>query len=279
MSGKLYIVGTPIGNLGDITLRALETLKAVDFIAAEDTRVTQKLLLHFGIKKPLVSYHEHNRKYVGDSIAERILGGETCAVVTDAGMPCISDPGEDLVRLCAERGIPVEVVPGPSAAVSALAISGLDTSKFAFEGFLSTAPSSRRETLEKASKEERTLIFYEAPHKLVATLGDLYRCFGERKISICREMTKLHEEVIRTTPSAAVNLYDDEKNKPRGEFVLIVEGYKAEQEPEISLEGALERAKGLIAGGMKATEACREIAKTTGFSKSELYSALLAGKD
>ena len=279
MSGKLYIVGTPIGNLGDITLRALETLKAVDFIAAEDTRVTQKLLLHFGIKKPLVSYHEHNRKYVGDSIAERILGGETCAVVTDAGMPCISDPGEDLVRLCAERGIPVEVVPGPSAAVSALAISGLDTSKFAFEGFLSTAPSSRRETLEKASKEERTLIFYEAPHKLVATLGDLYRCFGERKISICREMTKLHEEVIRTTLSAAVNLYDDEKNKPRGEFVLIVEGFKAEQEPEISLEGALERAKGLIAGGMKATEACREIAKTTGFSKSELYSALLAGKD
>ena len=279
MSGKLYIVGTPIGNLGDITLRALETLKAVDFIAAEDTRVTQKLLLHFGIKKPLVSYHEHNRKYVGDSIAERILGGETCAVVTDAGMPCISDPGEDLVRLCAERGIPVEVVPGPSAAVSALAISGLDTSKFAFEGFLSTAPSSRREALEKASKEERTLIFYEAPHKLVATLGDLYRCFGERKISICREMTKLHEEVIRTTLSAAVNLYDDEKNKPRGEFVLIVEGFKAEQEPEISLEGALERAKGLIAGGMKATEACREIAKTTGFSKSELYSALLAGKD
>ena len=279
MSGKLYIVGTPIGNLGDITLRALETLKAVDFIAAEDTRVTQKLLLHFGIKKPLVSYHEHNRKYVGDSIAERILSGETCAVVTDAGMPCISDPGEDLVRLCAERGIPVEVVPGPSAAVSALAISGLDTSKFAFEGFLSTAPSSRREALEKASKEERTLIFYEAPHKLVATLGDLYRCFGERKISICREMTKLHEEVIRTTLSAAVNLYDDEKNKPRGEFVLIVEGFKAEQEPEISLEGALERAKGLIAGGMKATEACREIAKTTGFSKSELYSALLAGKD
>ena len=279
MSGKLYIVGTPIGNLGDITLRALETLKAVDFIAAEDTRVTQKLLLHFGIKKPLVSYHEHNRKYVGDSIAERILGGETCAVVTDAGMPCISDPGEDLVRLCAERGIPVEVVPGPSAAVSALAISGLDTSKFAFEGFLSTAPSSRREALEKASKEERTLIFYEAPHKLVTTLGDLYRCFGERKISICREMTKLHEEVIRTTLSAAVNLYDDEKNKPRGEFVLIVEGFKAEQEPEISLEGALERAKVLIAGGMKATEACREIAKTTGFSKSELYSALLAGKD
>ena len=275
----LYITATPIGNLGDITLRALETLRAVDFIAAEDTRVTQKLLLHFGIKKPLVSYHEHNRKYVGDSIAERILGGETCAVVTDAGMPCISDPGEDLVRLCAERGIPVEVVPGPSAAVSALAISGLDTSKFAFEGFLSTAPSSRREALEKASKEERTLIFYEAPHKLVATLGDLYRCFGERKISICREMTKLHEEVIRTTLSAAVNLYDDEKNKPRGEFVLIVEGFKAEQEPEISLEGALERAKGLIAGGMKATEACREIAKMTGFSKSELYSALLAGKD
>lgn len=278
MSGKLYIVGTPIGNLADMTFRAVETLKAVDFIAAEDTRVTKKLLLHFDIKKPLVSYHEHNRKYVGDGIAERIMGGESCAVVTDAGMPCISDPGEDLVKLCAERGIPIEVVPGPSAAVSALAISGLDTSKFAFEGFLSTAPSSRRQTLERVANEERTVIFYEAPHKLVSTLNDLYKYFGERKISICREMTKLHEEVIRTTLSSAVNLYDDETNKPRGEFVLVIEGRKEPPKAELSLSEAVLKAEELINGGVRAAEACREIAKISGFSKSELYSALLAKK-
>lgn len=278
MSGKLYIVGTPIGNLGDMTYRAVETLKAVDFIAAEDTRVTQKLLLHFDIKKPLVSYHEHNRKYVGDSIVERILGGETCAVVTDAGMPCISDPGEDLVKLCAENGIPTEVVPGPSAVISALAVSGLDTSKFVFEGFLSTSPSSRKDTLARTSTEERTIIFYEAPHKLVATLKDLLKFYGDRKISICRELTKLHEEVIRTTLAEAVELYDDDRRKPRGEFVLVVEGARPEEIKEMTLEDALRQVEKLIENGMRGADACRETAKTSGFSKSELYTALLSRK-
>lgn len=278
MSGKLYIVGTPIGNLGDMTYRAVETLKAVDFIAAEDTRVTGKLLLHFDIKKPLVSYHEHNRKYVGDTIARRILGGETCAVVTDAGMPCISDPGEDLVKHCAESGIPIEVVPGPSAVISALAISGLDTSKFAFEGFLSTSPSSRKDTLARVAKEERTVIFYEAPHKLVATLKDLLKFFGDRRVSICRELTKLHEEVIRTTLSDAVTLYDDDKRKPRGEFVLVVEGARTEEIREMTVDDALGQVEKLIENGMRGADACREIAKTSSFSKSELYTALLQKK-
>lgn len=279
MSGKLYIVGTPIGNLGDMTYRAVETLGSVDFIAAEDTRVTQKLLLHFDIKKPLVSYHEHNRKTAGGEIIERIESGQTCAVCTDAGMPCISDPGEDLVKLCAERGIPTEVVPGPSAVISALAVSGLDTSKFAFEGFLSTAPNSRKETLARTAHEMRTVIFYEAPHKLAATLKDLYKFFGDRKISICRELTKIHEEIIRTTLSEAVGLYDNDKKKPRGEFVLVIEGEKQGPEAEITLETALLQVAALTDKGMRPTDACREIAKITGFTKSELYSALLAEKD
>lgn len=277
MPGKLYIVGTPIGNLGDMTYRAVETLKSVDFIAAEDTRVTQKLLSYFNIKKPLVSYHEHNRKAAGDEISERLEAGETCAVVTDAGMPCISDPGEDLVKLCAERGIPMEVVPGPSAVISALAVSGLDTSKFAFEGFLSTAPNSRKETLTRVTQETRTLIFYEAPHKLAATLNDLYKFLGDRKVSICRELTKLHEEVIRTTLSEAKELYSGVK--PRGEFVLVIEGLKQEPKAEMTLEDALMQVRSLIDKGARATDACREIAKITGFTKSELYSALLVEKE
>ena len=279
MSGKLYIVGTPIGNLGDMTYRAVETLSAVDFVAAEDTRVTQKLLNYFDIKKTLVSYHEHNRKTAGDEIIERLEAGQTCAVVTDAGMPCISDPGEDLVKLCAERGIPMEVVPGPSAVVSALAVSGLDTSKFAFEGFLSTAPNSRKETLARVSHETRTVIFYEAPHKLAATLRDMYKFFGDRRISICRELTKLHEEVIRTTLSEVVGLYDDDKKKPRGEFVLVIEGLKELPEAEMTLDDALIKVVELTEKGMRPTDACREIAKVTAFTKSELYSALLAKKE
>lgn len=279
MPGKLYIVGTPIGNLGDMTYRAVETLGSVDFVAAEDTRVTQKLLNYFDIKKPLVSYHEHNRKAAGDEIIERLEAGQTCAVVTDAGMPCISDPGEDLVKLCAERGVPMEVVPGPSAVVSALAVSGLDTSKFAFEGFLSTAPNSRKETLARVSHETRTVIFYEAPHKLSATLRDMYKFFGERRISICRELTKLHEEVIRTTLSEAVGLYDDNTHKPRGEFVLVIEGLKEAPEAEMTLGDALIKVGKLTEKGMRPTDACREIAKVTAFTKSELYSALLAKKE
>lgn len=277
MSGKLFVVGTPIGNLGDITYRAVETLSSVDFIAAEDTRVTQKLLYHFGIKKPLVSYHEHNRKTAGESIVARIAAGESCAVVTDAGMPCISDPGEDLVKSCAALGISVEAVPGPSAAVTALSVSGLDTAKFAFEGFLSTSPSSRARTLERAAEEQRTLIFYEAPHKLSATLSDLYSHFGDRKISICRELTKLHEEVIRTTLSEAAEIYRDEK--PRGEFVLIVEGKKEEPPREETFSDAVAEAKRLSDGGLKPSDACREAAKRSRFTKSEIYSALLAEKE
>ncbi len=274
MASKLYVVGTPIGNLGDMTYRAVETLKNVDFIAAEDTRVSVKLLNYFDIKKPLVSYHEHNHKYSGENIINRIIAGESCAVITDAGMPCISDPGEDLVRLCAENNIPVEVVPGPSALISALAVSGLDTSKFAFEGFPSTAKRSRYEMFAACVNDPRTLIFYEAPHKLVATLNDLLKFFGDRKITLCRELTKVHEEIIRTTLAEAVNLYDDDKHQPRGEYVLVVEGAKETVE-EVTEESALEQVKNLVAKGMRGADACREIAKTSGISKSELYAMLL----
>ncbi len=275
---KLYVVGTPIGNLGDMTYRAIETLKAADFIAAEDTRVTQKLLNYFEIKKPTVSYHEHNRKYVGDSIVARILAGESCAIVTDAGMPCISDPGEDLVRLCAENGIPVEVVPGPSALISALAVSGLDTSRFVFEGFPSVTKRSRNEMLASCATEQRTLIFYEAPHKLCATLADFLKFFGDRKITLCRELTKVHEEIIRTTVSGAIELYSGEK-QPRGEYVLVVEGAKEIPEEEITPETALLQVKALVEKGMRGADACREIAKATGIPKSELYSMLLESQN
>ncbi len=272
--GKLYVVGTPIGNLGDMTYRAVETLRKVDFIAAEDTRVSVKLLNYFDIKKAMVSYHEHNHKYAGETIINRILAGESCAVVTDAGMPCISDPGEDLVRLCAENDIPVEVVPGPSALISALAVSGLDTGRFAFEGFPSMTKRSRYEMLAKCVKDDRTLIFYEAPHKLIATLKDFYKFFGDRKITLCRELTKVHEEIIRTTLSEAQNLYD-EAHQPRGEYVLLVEGLKEAPEEQVTPENALEQVRALVAKGMRGADACREIAKATGIPKSELYALLL----
>ena len=222
MGGMLYVVGTPIGNLGDLSPRAVETLRQADFIAAEDTRVSLKLLNRFEIKKPLVSYYEHNLRERGEYILSRLLAGETCAVVTDAGMPCISDPGEDLVRLCAEQGVPVAVVPGPSAAVSALALSGLSTSRFAFEGFLSTNKRNRLAHLEEIRSDRHTLIFYEAPHKLVSTLSDLLQALGNRRIALARELTKVHEEVIRTDLSGALAHF--EQNTPKGEFVLIIEG-------------------------------------------------------
>ena len=273
MSGKLYVVGTPIGNLGDITYRAVETLGKVDFICAEDTRVTVKLLNHFDIKKPLVSYHEHSVRQVSENIIERILSGESCAVVSDAGMPCISDPGEDLVRLCAEKEIPIEVVPGPTAMASAVAISGLSTSRFAFEGFLSVTKKQRYSHLEEVAKDTHTLIFYEAPHKLVATLTDMLEYFGDRKISLCRELTKIYEEVIRTTISGAIEYYKD-KN-PKGEYVLIIEGYNKEDErAELTIEDAVAEAQKLIDGGMRAVDACKEAAKITGFKKSDIYSML-----
>jgi len=223
MAGMLYLVPTPIGNLGDISTRCRETLEAADFIAAEDTRVSLKLLNHLGIKKSLVSYYEHNKAFKGDKIVERILAGETCALVSDAGSPAISDPGEDLVKQCAAAGITVCAIPGPCAAITALSISGQATGRFCFEGFLSTAKKSRREHLESLKKEQRTMIFYEAPHKLLYTLSDMVEFFGgNRKIALVRELTKLHEEVIRTTLSGAIEHFSCDK--PRGEFVIIVEG-------------------------------------------------------
>ncbi|MGI5960025.1 MAG: 16S rRNA (cytidine(1402)-2'-O)-methyltransferase [Massiliimalia sp.] len=270
----LYVVGTPIGNLQDFSPRAVETLRSVDFIAAEDTRVTLKLLNHFDIKKPLVSYYEHNLRQRGEQIVERILAGETCAVVSDAGMPCISDPGEDLVKLCAAASIPVRVIPGPSAVISALAVSGLSTSRFTFEGFLSTANKSRMEHLNSVREEKRTMVFYEAPHKLLSTLEDMRQVFGgERRISLCREITKIYEEVVRMTFDEAVDYYT--QNKPKGEFVLVIEGKPEEEAAEITLEDAVAMAKALVEQGEKATEAAKKIAKQTDFSKSDIYKNLI----
>lgn len=272
MNGILYVVGTPIGNLGDISPRAVQTLETVDFIAAEDTRVTLKLLNHFNIKKDMVSYFEHNKRERGEIIAQRLLAGETCALVTDAGMPAISDPGEDLVRLCHESGIAVEAVPGPTAFATALAVSGMATGRFTFEGFLSVSKKSRREHLEELKNEKRTMVFYEAPHKLINTLEDFYQTFGNREIALVRELTKIHEEVINTTLAEAVHLYDEKS--PKGEFVLIIAGKKEEQE-EITLERAVEMAKALVENGMSVNAAAKEIAGETPFKKSDIYKALL----
>ena len=273
MAGTLYIVGTPIGNLGDLSPRALETLETVDFIAAEDTRVTLKLLNHFEIKKPLISYFEHNRREKGEVIAQRLLAGESCALVTDAGMPAISDPGEDLVNLCHGSGIPVCAVPGPTAFATALALSGLPVGHFTFEGFLSMNKPSRRAHLSSLQSEERTMVFYEAPHKLIRTLTDLYEAFGEREIALVREITKIHEEVIRTTLSKAASLYD-ESHPPKGEFVLVVTG-KPPQEACVSLEDAVLRAKTLLKEGLSPSAAAKQAAKETGYNKGELYQPLL----
>jgi len=273
MSGKLYVTGTPIGNLNDFSPRAVETLRSVDFIAAEDTRVTLKLLNHFDIKKPMVSYHEHNLRERGEVIINRILLGENCAIVSDAGMPCVSDPGEDLVRLAAEKGVPTVVIPGPSAVISALCVSGLKTSRFAFEGFLSTSKQNRKTHLESVKDDPHTLIFYEAPHKLLNTLKDMEKTFGNRRIAIARELTKIHEEVIRTTLKDAISLY--EEKTPKGEFVLIIEGAEAPKTAEISLEDAIKEAKDLVENGSRPTDAAKQIAAKYGFKKSEIYSGLL----
>lgn len=273
MSGKLFVVGTPIGNLGDISPRALRTLEECDFIAAEDTRVTLKLLNHFEIKKPMISYFEHNRRQKGEVITERILSGENCAIVTDAGMPAVSDPGEDLVALCHEKGIPVSVVPGPSAFVAAIALSGLSVGRFTFEGFLSVSKVSRREHLEEVKREKRTMVFYEAPHKLSATLNDMYSCFGDRQIAIVREITKIHEEVIRTTLKEASEKYSEESLK--GEIVLVIEGYKEQEKDLPTLEDAIIKAKSYIEEGMSASFAAKQAAKDTGIKKGDIYKALL----
>ena len=272
MSGILYVVGTPIGNLGDISPRALRTLEECDFIAAEDTRVTLKLLNHFEIKKPLISYFEHNRRQKGEYITDRILSGENCAIVTDAGMPAVSDPGEDLVALCHEKGIQVSVVPGPSAFVAAIALSGLPVGRFTFEGFLSVSKVSRREHLEEVKKEKRTMVFYEAPHKLSATLLDMYAYFGDRKLAIVREITKIHEEVIRTTLAEASEKYKEESLK--GEIVLVIEGYTESEEDIPTLEDAIEKAREYMQEGMSVSFAAKQAAKDTGIKKGDIYKAL-----
>ncbi len=273
MNGTLYVVGTPIGNLGDISPRALDILEKCDFIAAEDTRVTLKLLNHFGIKKPMVSYFEHNRFERGPVIAERILSGETAAIVTDAGMPAISDPGEDLVKICHEKGIKVEAVPGPCAFATALAISGMPSKRFTFEGFVSTEKAERREHIASLKNETRTMIFYEAPHKLLNTLKDLEAVLGNREIAIVRELTKIHEEVIKTDFASAIKRYSEEAIK--GEIVLIVNGASPEAAEAMTVEQAVAYAKDLVESGESKSNAAKIAAKESGFKKGEIYRLLI----
>ena len=271
MSGMLYLVPTPIGNLGDISPRMAEALAQADFIAAEDTRVSVKLLNHLGIKKPMVSYYRHNTSTSGPAILERLLAGENCALVTDAGTPAISDPGEELVALCAQAGVEVVSIPGPCALVAALAASGQPTGRFTFEGFLAMNKKNRRRHLESLRGEERTMIFYEAPHKLPATLADLAETFGpDRPVSLCRELTKLHEEIIRITLGEAAERYQTEP--PKGEFVLVVRGAEPREEPEATLEDGLDRVRVLREEeGLSLRDAVKRAAKELGLSRNELY--------
>lgn len=275
MAGTLYVVGTPIGNLGDFSPRAVEVLSNCDFIAAEDTRVTIKLLNHFGIKKPMVSYYEHNRTQRGGVIIDRLLNGENCVLVSDAGMPAISDPGEDLTRLCHENGITVSAVPGPCAFATALAISGMPSGRFTFEGFLTRAKQNRREHLEELVDEKRTMIFYEAPHKLASTLADMAKYWGNRNIALVKELTKIHENVERTTLFEAAQKYSD--GSAKGEYVIIIEGKPQDEKEEITMDSALEIALGLVEKGMSKNEAAKEAAKQTGLKKSDIYKSLQNG--
>ena len=274
MAGMLYLVPTPIGNLGDISQRCRETLEQADFIAAEDTRVSLKLLNHLGIKKSLVSYYEHNKAFKGEKIVARILAGETCALVSDAGSPAISDPGEDLVRLCHDAGITVCAIPGPCAVITALSISGQATGRFCFEGFLSTAKKSRREHLESLISEQRTMVFYEAPHKLLTTLQDMAAVFGEdRPISLCRELTKLHEEVVRTTLGGAIETYTE--NPPKGEFVLVLAGAPEQEKEAATAEDAAARVRQLMDQGLSRKDAVRQTAQELNLPKNAVYDAAL----
>ena len=277
MPGKLYIVATPIGNLGDITKRMIDTLQSVDFIAAEDTRVTIKLLNHLKMKKPMISYHRHNTESGGADICSRLLAGESCALVTDAGTPAVSDPGEELVSLCAQAGIEVVPIPGACAFVSALSVSGLPTGRFTFEGFLAMNKKNRRAHLAQLQNETRTMIFHEAPHKLPATLQDLCEAFGaDRPISLCRELTKLHEEVRRTTLGEALAHYQE--TAPKGEFVLVIQGGAAQEEESISLEDAAAQVAVAQAQGQATAQAVKLVAKSSGISRKELYDYVV-GKD
>ena len=274
MAGRLYLVATPIGNLGDLSPRAVETLAQADFIAAEDTRVSVKLLNHFDIKKPLVSYHEHNRASAGQAILERLLGGEVCALVTDAGTPAISDPGQELVALCGENGVEVQAIPGCCAAIAALAVSGLDTRRFTFEGFLPSGKKERREQLHELTGERRTMIFHEAPHRLRATLSDMAEAFGgQRRIALCRELTKLHEETMRMTLAEAADYYA--ASEPRGEYVLVVAGHEASDAPAITLEEGVALVLRRREEGMRLKDAVRAVADDTGLSRNALYDAAL----
>ena len=274
MAGMLYLVPTPIGNLGDISIRCKKTLEEADFIAAEDTRVSLKLLNHLGIKKSLVSYFEHNKTQKGEMIVERILGGETCALVSDAGSPANSDPGEELVKQCAEAGITVCAIPGPCAVITALSISGQATGRFCFEGFLSTAKKSRKEHLDSLVNEQRTMIFYDAPHKLVSTLESMAEVFGEdRPISLCRELTKLHEEVVRTTLGEAIQKYTEQA--PKGEFVLVVAGAKPAEKESFTADDAATRVAQLMEGGMSRKDAIKQTAKELDLPKNVVYDAAL----
>lgn len=274
MQGKLYLCATPIGNLGDITYRCVETLKMVDLIAAEDTRRTLGLLNHLNIEKPLTSYYEHNRREKGEFLVSEMKNGKNIALVSDAGTPAISDPGEDLVALCAESGIDVVPIPGAVAGINALIASGLPTGRFAFEGFLSVNKKERAESLEKLKNEERTLVFYEAPHKLKNTIRDMYKAFGNRKISFCRELTKVHEEFFRTTLEEAIGYY--EENQPRGEFVLIVEGKNVEdiktEEQNAWMDMTIsEHVEFYLSQGIEEKEALRNVAKDRGVSRRDIY--------
>lgn len=275
----LYLVATPIGNLSDISERAVKTLSEVDFIAAEDTRNTAKLLMNLGISKTLISYHDHNRREAGERIAERLASGESCALVTDAGVPAISDPGEDLVALCAERGIPVTSVPGACAFITALTLSGLPTRRFVFEGFLPVKSKERRERLDALSREERTFVLHEAPHKLRTTLADLADTLGgDRRISVCRELTKLNEEVIRVTLAEAVEYYAE--REPRGEYVLVVEGGVSAQTPSDAPVMSPEEAVAYYEKqGMNKNQAVKEAAKLLGISRNEVYRATIDDKN
>lgn len=273
-TGKLYVVGTPIGNLSDFSPRGIETLEKVDYIAAEDTRVTLRLLTHFGIKKPMLSYYKPHEAEKSAKILALLAEGNTVALVSDAGMPCISDPGVYLVQKCYEQGVAVEVIPSCNAAIAAVAISGIDTLRFAFEGFLPVPKKERSERLDEIKSLPHTLIFYEAPHKLTKTLEDMKNAFGgDRNCALCRELTKLHEEVIRGTLDELCAYY--ETTEPRGEYVIVVAGAEKKADEKLTLEQAAELARQLIIGGEKMSEACKKAAKETGYPKQEIYKLVL----
>lgn len=278
MAGKLYLCATPIGNLEDITMRVLRMLQEVDLIAAEDTRNSMKLLNHFEIKTPMTSYHEYNRIEKAHVLIAKMQEGTNIALITDAGTPGISDPGEDLVRLCYEAGIEVTSLPGACACVTALTLSGLGTRRFCFEAFLPMEKKERQEILNELKEETRTIIVYEAPHRLVRTLGELLEALGNRRLTICRELTKKHETAFQTTLEEALEYYQEQE--PRGECVLVLEGKSREQVrleqqqswESISIEEHMEQ---YLAKGMDRKEAMKQVAKDRGVSKRDIYQALL----